>query len=100
MEREDFVGIGERSLARLRSRTLRPEEVRTYVIRTTSGTTGKQPLIVARKMKPGLFRMFDGLVRPVVCMGAMNARLTNVLAARYLESDAPVRVMSIDGRDL
>ena len=100
MDRIDLVEVGERTLARLRSVDLEPEEARQYIIRTTSGTTGGGPLVIAIKVSPSFFDLFNGVSRPVVCIGAMNARLTNVLAARYGYGDAPIRICVIDSGDL
>ena len=100
MERTELIEVGKRLLARLRSADLKPEEARQHLIRTTSGTTGEGPLVIAIKVTWGFFSLFEGLMRPVVCIGALNGRLTYVLAVYHTNGDAPMRVVALDAGDL
>ena len=46
------------------------------------------------------FTIFKDASKPIICMSSMNARLTNMLAARYASGDGPLRVLAIDPSDM
>jgi phenylacetate-coenzyme A ligase PaaK-like adenylate-forming protein len=76
-----------------------PKEAHKYLIRSTSGTTGKRPLHIVFEMNPHMYGRFDGSERLLGCIGLMNIRLSSALLIRYGSVEGQ-RIMCLDHKDL
>ena len=97
-ERDDVVALGE---ATLRDLIAHPPEAdaRHYAIRMTSGTTGRQPLMIVNEHRTGDPRSFKGFRSVILAKGTNNTRLSNALIMKE-EADAPIRIIAIDEADV
>lgn len=99
-ERKDIAALGERTLEDLI--VAPPEEVKTCLIRMTSGTSGV-PIVIATGYSPeapGEIAGDESVRRMIVCIGSRSARLSNVLIGRCGPKDTAMRVMPVDPQDL
>ena len=81
MERKDFPPVAERMLADL---LLAPKsEAKLCGLRMTSGTSGREPLLLAWGSGVNIHTFPAGAERTVICQGALGMRLGSLLFLRY-----------------
>lgn len=78
------------------------EEVRKnsyrYMVRTTSGTTRSEPLLVVQQFQQRSYERANDMRRVIVAAGAWHARLANVVFS--VHSRLPVQALTVDIADL
>lgn len=75
-----------------------PAQASRYVLRSTSGTTGRGPLHIVYRIADSVLSHHDDSQRLVVCAVPRNSRLFNLLLVRY-GSTKDQNVMFLDPKD-
>lgn len=97
MRREDLVPIFDYLIEHVVQRPIPRAEARSYCIRTTSGTSGKGPLVVVSQHGDRVYRTDSGKSNALLLAnGARGIRMANLLYAWNI-TDGPVRVLSCGG---
>ncbi len=98
LTRAEFQHISEGALADFLLSP--PADAYGWGIRTTSGTSNGSPLVVATRYQSPMTDRYAGVERTLVCAGPLCIRLQNLVLARCAPGDTPLRVMTLDNRDL
>jgi len=77
-----------------------PEDARLWGIRTTSGTTGGEPLIVPHHYPSMRGRIFKEEKRMLQCYGSMSSRLSFTHLSHIRDTADELVSLSLDGADL
>lgn len=100
MERADIAALGDASLAYVRAHP--PQDPAHTLVRMTSGTTGKEPIVLMSTIDPESIDDVDaaaGTLSTVSCLGSRGIRLANVLAERGA-GEVVTRKLPLDAADL
>lgn len=101
MERTDVALLGAQCLADLVASP--PDDARSCIVRITSGTSDRGPIVVATEYDLGAPYRLSGdeqVERMVVCIGSLSARLANVLIARSGPDNQLRHILPLDPQDL
>jgi phenylacetate-coenzyme A ligase PaaK-like adenylate-forming protein len=94
MERHHLNEIGSLALNDLQN----DQDAKNYLLRTTSGTSGNEPLFIVRKRKQANVGFFSGLKRIVGFFGVYNARLSHLSSTLMRKNNS--KALFLDYKDL
>ena len=94
MERHHLNKIGSLALDDLH----KDGDAKSYLIRTTSGTSGNEPLFIVRKRKQANVGFFSGLRRVIGFFGVYNARLSHLSSSLMRKVNS--KALFLDYKDL
>ncbi|MBI2618233.1 hypothetical protein HYW58_02155 [Candidatus Kaiserbacteria bacterium] len=98
--KEQLNNVGFKTLNDLK----RNRNAKDYIIRITSGTSGSNPVALARtrsnKVGTGPLFFYQGMRRVIAFWGTLNARLSRATQFLFYPEDGDYTVLAVDSRDL
>lgn len=100
MDRDDIARLGDETLVSIKAHP--PADARRTLIRITSGTSGRAPIVLASSYDSGALDdvQTGATFRTISCLGTRCIRLSNVLAESTYSTGHQNRWLPLDAADL